>query len=36
MKNIDVISHPFIDHYLNARKYIVPGFGDFGDRYFGT
>lgn len=25
-----------IDDHLNARKYIVPGLGDFGDRYFGT
>lgn len=24
------------DPHLNARKYIVPGLGDFGDRYFGT
>jgi uracil phosphoribosyltransferase len=24
------------DHGLNNRKYIVPGLGDFGDRYFGT
>lgn len=24
------------DPQLNARKYIVPGLGDFGDRYFGT
>lgn len=25
-----------IDNYLNDRKFIVPGLGDFGDRYFGT
>ncbi len=25
-----------IDHELNAHKFIVPGLGDFGDRYFGT
>ena len=25
-----------IDSHLNAQKYIVPGLGDFGDRYFGT
>lgn len=25
-----------IDDHLNARKFIVPGIGDFGDRYFGT
>lgn len=24
------------DHELNAARYIVPGLGDFGDRYFGT
>lgn len=24
------------DEYLNENKYIVPGLGDFGDRYFGT
>jgi uracil phosphoribosyltransferase len=24
------------DKELNARKFIVPGLGDFGDRYFGT
>lgn len=26
----------FIDSGLNKKKYIVPGLGDFGDRYFGT
>lgn len=25
-----------LDEKLNERKYIVPGMGDFGDRYFGT
>ena len=25
-----------IDPTLNGKKYIVPGIGDFGDRYFGT
>ncbi|HZU11678.1 MAG TPA: uracil phosphoribosyltransferase [Chloroflexota bacterium] len=25
-----------IDDSLNERKFIVPGLGDFGDRYFGT
>ncbi len=25
-----------IDSHLDNRKYIVPGLGDFGDRYFGT
>ncbi|MBN2781487.1 MAG: uracil phosphoribosyltransferase [Candidatus Marinimicrobia bacterium] len=25
-----------IDDHLNEKKYIVPGLGDFGDRYFGT
>lgn len=25
-----------LDDWLNDRKYIVPGIGDFGDRYFGT
>ena len=25
-----------IDYGLNSNKYIVPGLGDFGDRYFGT
>jgi len=25
-----------IDDYLNNVKYIVPGIGDYGDRYFGT
>jgi len=25
-----------VDRLLNERKYILPGLGDFGDRYFGT
>ena len=25
-----------VDEGLDARKYIVPGLGDFGDRYYGT
>ena len=25
-----------IDTHLNEAKYIVPGLGDFGDRFFGT
>ena len=25
-----------VDPILNEKKYIVPGLGDFGDRYFGT
>mmetsp|Transcript_25474 Transcript_25474/g.51761 ORF Transcript_25474/g.51761 Transcript_25474/m.51761 type:complete len:218 (+) Transcript_25474:27-680(+) len=25
-----------VDTVLNGQKYIVPGLGDFGDRYFGT
>jgi uracil phosphoribosyltransferase len=25
-----------VDESLNSHKYIVPGIGDFGDRYFGT
>lgn len=25
-----------IDSHLNSKKYIVPGLGDYGDRYFGT
>ena len=27
---------PEIDKELNDKKFIVPGLGDFGDRYFGT
>ncbi|CRX39125.1 uracil phosphoribosyltransferase [Estrella lausannensis] len=25
-----------LDRGLNAKKFILPGIGDFGDRYFGT
>lgn len=25
-----------VDDHLNDKKYIMPGLGDFGDRYFGT
>lgn len=25
-----------VDDHLNTQKYIVPGLGDYGDRYFGT
>lgn len=25
-----------IDSHLNEDKYIVPGLGDYGDRFFGT
>jgi uracil phosphoribosyltransferase len=25
-----------VDPILNEKKYLVPGIGDFGDRYFGT
>ena len=25
-----------VDDTLNSEKYILPGIGDFGDRYFGT
>lgn len=25
-----------IDESLNEKKFIIPGIGDFGDRYFGT
>ena len=25
-----------VDEKLNDKRYIVPGLGDFGDRYFGT
>jgi len=25
-----------LDTHLNEKKYIIPGLGDFGDRYFGT
>ena len=25
-----------VDSHLNDKKYIIPGLGDLGDRYFGT
>jgi uracil phosphoribosyltransferase len=25
-----------VDRALNEKKFILPGLGDFGDRYFGT
>jgi uracil phosphoribosyltransferase len=25
-----------IDSHLDEKSYIIPGIGDFGDRYFGT
>jgi len=25
-----------VDSHLNEHKYIIPGLGDFGDRYYGT
>jgi uracil phosphoribosyltransferase len=31
-----VVYTPVIDRELNARKFIVPGLGDFGDRLYGT
>jgi len=31
-----VIITAAVDRHLNAQKFIVPGLGDFGDRYFGT
>jgi uracil phosphoribosyltransferase len=27
---------PTVDRELNARKFILPGLGDFGDRLYGT
>ena len=33
---LDHITVAAIDPELNSRKYIVPGLGDYGDRYFGT
>ena len=32
----DNISVSAVDPELDARKFIVPGIGDYGDRYFGT
>ena len=31
--NISVVA---VDPELDAQKFIVPGIGDYGDRYFGT
>jgi uracil phosphoribosyltransferase len=33
--DVDIYT-PVIDEGLNARKYIMPGLGDFGDRLYGT
>ena len=33
--DVDIYT-PVIDEGLDARKYIVPGLGDFGDRLYGT
>jgi uracil phosphoribosyltransferase len=33
--NINVVMST-MDNHLNENKYIVPGIGDFGDRYYGT
>ncbi len=33
--NVEIFTAAIDDH-LNAQKYIVPGLGDYGDRYFGT
>jgi uracil phosphoribosyltransferase len=33
--NITIITAS-VDSHLNDKKFIVPGLGDFGDRYFGT
>lgn len=32
---VDIYTSALDDH-LNSKKYIVPGLGDYGDRYFGT
>ena len=32
----DNITLVVVDPELNAKKYIVPGLGDYGDRYYGT
>lgn len=34
-KNISIYTSA-LDDSLNSNKYIVPGLGDYGDRYFGT
>ena len=33
--NVSIFT-PVVDRELNARKFIVPGLGDFGDRLYGT
>lgn len=33
--DVDIYT-PVVDRELNARKFIVPGLGDFGDRLYGT
>jgi len=33
--DVDVYT-PVVDWALDARKFIVPGLGDFGDRLYGT
>jgi uracil phosphoribosyltransferase len=33
--NVEIFTAAVDDH-LNEQKYIVPGLGDYGDRYFGT
>jgi uracil phosphoribosyltransferase len=33
--NVSIFA-PVVDRELNARKFIVPGLGDFGDRLYGT
>lgn len=33
--NLEIVTG-FVDQELNAKSYILPGLGDFGDRYFGT
>jgi uracil phosphoribosyltransferase len=33
--NVKIVTG-FIDKKLNSKAYILPGLGDFGDRYFGT
>lgn len=33
--DVDIVTAS-VDSYLNKSKYIVPGLGDYGDRYFGT
>ncbi len=33
--NIKVVTGA-VDEYLNEKKYVVPGLGDYGDRYYQT